>query len=140
MILLIINHNLTMILLYFFFFFLWLRPWHIQVPGPGMESELQHQAYSTATVTPDRSHICDLHRSSRQHQILHPLGKARDRTCILMETSQVLEPAKPQWEHPDGTFLTCPLRQHSIDNESVRTILVKTYQFPIFYSNFRTTL
>ena len=30
----------------------------MQVPGVGVESELQLQAYTTATATPDLSHIC----------------------------------------------------------------------------------
>ena len=30
-----------------------------------------------------------LHRSSWQHQILNPLNKARNQTCILMDTSWV---------------------------------------------------
>ena len=42
----------------------------------GVESELL--TYTTATATQDPSHICDLHQSSRQHQILNPLSKARD--------------------------------------------------------------
>jgi len=33
--------------------------------------------------------VCNLHHSSQQHQILNPLSKARDRTCILMDTSRV---------------------------------------------------
>ena len=37
-------------------------------------------------------HILPLHHSSRQCQILNPLGEARDQTCILMDTSQVLNP------------------------------------------------
>ena len=37
----------------------------------------------------DLSHICDLHHSSWQCQILNPLSKARDQTCILMNLSQV---------------------------------------------------
>ena len=37
----------------------------------------------------DLSHICDLHRSSQQHQILDPLSDARDRTHILMDSSWV---------------------------------------------------
>ena len=45
---------------------------------------------ATATATPDPSHICDLRHSLGQHQILNPLNKARDRTYILMDTSQVL--------------------------------------------------
>ena len=53
----------------------------------GVESELQPLAY--ATVTPDPSHVCDLHYSSWQHRILNPLSKAVDRTCVLMDTSQI---------------------------------------------------
>ena len=37
----------------------------------------------------DLSHICDLHHSSQQHQILSPLSKARDQTCILLDASQI---------------------------------------------------
>ena len=35
------------------------------------------------------SHICDLHHSSQQHQVLNPLSKARDGICILIYTSRV---------------------------------------------------
>ena len=51
------------------------------------ESELQLLAYTTATATSDPSHICDLHCSSRQHWISHPLIGARDQTPALMDTS-----------------------------------------------------
>ena len=63
----------------------------MQVPKRGVESELQLPAYATATSTarPDLSHICNLHHSSGQCRMLNPLSKARDRTCILMDTSQV---------------------------------------------------
>ena len=37
----------------------------------------------------DLSSICDLHHSSRQHQILNPLSKARDQTRILLDISWV---------------------------------------------------
>ena len=37
----------------------------------------------------DLSHVCDLHSSSWQHQILNPLSKAGDQTCILMDPSRV---------------------------------------------------
>ena len=46
-------------------------------------------ATATATATPNLSRICNLYRSSWQHQILHPLSKARDRTHIFMDPSQV---------------------------------------------------
>ena len=53
------------------------------------ESELQLLAYTTAIATQDLSSICNLHHSSWQCQILNLLSKARDQTCILMDTSQV---------------------------------------------------
>ena len=57
---------------------------------PGHGSNWSSSHYATATATPDLSHICNLHYSSRQHQILNPLSKARDRTCILpMDASQI---------------------------------------------------
>ena len=62
------------------------------VPRLGVESELQLQAYTTATAMPALSHTCDLCRSLWQHQILNPLSEAKDRTHILMDMSQVLNP------------------------------------------------
>ena len=62
--------------------------WHMAVPRPGVESELQLSAYTTAT--PDPSRICNLHHSLHQHRILNPLSEARDWTLILMDTSWVL--------------------------------------------------
>ena len=76
--------------IYFLYFaFLGLHPRDMEVPELGVELELQLLAYSTATAMPDPSHVCDLHHSSRQHWILDPLSEARDRTCILMDPSQV---------------------------------------------------
>lgn len=43
---------------------------HVEVPGLGVESELQPSVYTSVTGKPDPSHICDLHRCSGQHQIL----------------------------------------------------------------------
>ena len=62
---------------------------HMEVPRLGVESELQLLAYTTANATWDLSHICNLHHSSRQRQILYPLSKARDQTHILVDTSWV---------------------------------------------------
>ena len=56
-----------------FFYFLGPHPWHVDVPKLGVESELQLPAYATATATSDPSHVCDLHHSSQQSQILNPL-------------------------------------------------------------------
>ena len=75
--------------IFFFFFFLRPHPPHMEVPRPGVKSELQLPAYATATATWDPSHVCDLHHSSRQHRILNPLSKTRDRTCNFMVSSQI---------------------------------------------------
>ena len=60
----------------------------MEVPRLGVELELQVPAYTTATATQDPTYIFDLHHSSWQHQMLNPLGEARDRTCILMDASR----------------------------------------------------
>ena len=62
---------------------------HMEVPRLVVESELQLPADATATAMRDPSLICDLHRGSRQHQILSPLRKARDRILVLMDSSRV---------------------------------------------------
>ena len=56
---------------YFFIFFLGLHLQYMEVPRLGVKFELQLPAYTTATATPDVSHICDLHHSSQQFQILN---------------------------------------------------------------------
>ena len=61
----------------------------MEVPRVGVESELQLPAYTTATATRDPSHVCDLHHSSRQRQILNLLSKARDPIRNLMVPSQI---------------------------------------------------
>ena len=49
-------------------------------------------AYTTATATAmqDPSHIFDLYHSSQKCQIRNPVSEARDRICILMDTSCIL--------------------------------------------------
>ena len=55
----------------------------------GVKLELQLLAYTIATATQDPSHICDLHHSLWQCQIINSLNQARDQTCILMYISQI---------------------------------------------------
>ena len=62
---------------------------HTEVPRLGTELELQLPARARATATAGQSHVCDLHHSSGQRQILNPLSEARGRTCVLMDTSWV---------------------------------------------------
>ena len=70
----------------FIFIFLGLCLQHMEVPRLGVELELL--AYATATVTQDASRVCDLHHSSQQREILHPLNESRVWTCVLMDASQ----------------------------------------------------
>ena len=51
------------------------------------EIRLQLPAYTTATTTPDLSHVYNLQHSSWQRQILNPLSRVRDPTCVLMDAS-----------------------------------------------------
>ena len=74
---------------YYFFLFLGLHLWQMEVPRPGVKSELQLLANATATAAPDPSLIFDLHPSSQQQQILNPLSEAKDQTRVLMDTSWV---------------------------------------------------
>ena len=76
-------------LLFFIFVFLGLHPQHMEVPTLGVELELQLPAYATATATWDLSQVFNLHHSSQQCRILYPLSNIRDRTCVLMDTSQI---------------------------------------------------
>ena len=58
----------------------------MEIPRLGEESELQLQAYATATAMPDPRSICDLNHSPRQCRILNPRSEARDWTCVLTDT------------------------------------------------------
>jgi len=87
-----ISHFKSRLILFFFFFFLVFlgpHPQHTEVPRLGVKSEPQLPTYITATASRDLSRICDLHHSSWQCWILNPLSEARDRTCILTDTSRV---------------------------------------------------
>jgi len=57
-----------------------------QARGPirAVATSLRH-----ATATPDLSCFFNLYHSSRQCRILDPLRLARDRTCVLMDASQI---------------------------------------------------
>ena len=71
--------------MYFCFLGPYLR--HMEVPRLGVKSELQVPAYTIATR--DQSYVCNPHHSSHWRKIPNPLSEARDRTCILMDTSRI---------------------------------------------------
>ena len=75
------------------------------VPRLGDELELQLQAYTTAKATRDPSCISDLHHCLWQRWILNPMSRARDQTCILMDTMLGSKPTEPQWELPMAMLL-----------------------------------
>ena len=81
--------SFSLLLFIYLFCFLGPHPWHMKVPRLGAELELQLLVYTIATATLDLSHICNLHHSSRQLQILNPLGEARNWTGILRNISWV---------------------------------------------------
>ena len=87
--LLLFLYNHDRVHIFFSFFFLGLHLHHMEVPRLGVESELQLAAYTTATATLGLSHICNLHQSPWQCQILNPLSDIRDRTHVLMDASQI---------------------------------------------------
>ena len=74
---------------FFFDFLSFCLSRHVEVPRLGVELELEPPAYTTATAMPDPSHVCDLHHSSWQRQILNSLSEARDRTHVLMDANWV---------------------------------------------------
>ena len=63
---------------YYYFFFLWPHLQDMEVPGLGVESELQLQAYAIGTTIPDLSCICALSHSLQQCWVLNPLSEVRD--------------------------------------------------------------
>ena len=71
---------------------------HMEVPTPGVESELQLLAYISATAMSDPSHICELHHNSWQHWIPNPLSRARDRTCVPPHGLVAFVTTEPLWE------------------------------------------
>ena len=97
---------------FFVFCFLGLHPYHMEVPRWRVESELQ-LLQLPATAKWDSSLICDLHHGSRQHQILNPPSKVRDRTCNLMVPSQIRSPPSHDGNSRDLTFSEHPSEHHA---------------------------
>ena len=75
----------------------------MEVPRLGVKSERQLPGYTAAAATPEPSHVCDRHHSSRQHQILNlpkrpGIEPASSRIPVGFVTSE------PPWELPINTF------------------------------------
>ena len=80
----VFSYFVFILLLFYFICFLGLHPWYMEVPRLGVKSELQ-----LPSLHHSHSHMgFDLHHSSWQCRIPHPLSKARDWTHIVMDTTQ----------------------------------------------------
>ena len=90
----------------FLFFGSHLRP--VEIPRLRVKSELQLHlpACATAIAMPDLSRISDRCLSLWKCQILNLLSGARDRTHILVDTSQVLNLLSHNGNSQTGWFLT----------------------------------
>ena len=77
--------------LFFFFFFLPYRATPMANGGSQARGWIGAAAAGLrhSIATRGLSHVCDLHHSSWQCQILNLLSETRDRTRILMDTSQL---------------------------------------------------
>ena len=71
----------------------------MEVPRVGLNGSCSCQPTPTTTAMWDLRRICNLHPSSRQHQILNTLSEGRDQRHILMDTSRIRF-CSPQWELP----------------------------------------
>ena len=61
----------------------------MEVPRLEVKSGVVAAGLCRATATQDPNHVCNLHYSSQQHWIPHPLSKARGWSHILLDTSWI---------------------------------------------------
>lgn len=80
---------LTSLIFFSFFFFSWPHPWHMQIPGPQIESELQLWCKPQL----------------RQHQLLNSLHQTMDWTCATTETTQTLNHSRNSWNQAFLKFI-----------------------------------
>ena len=91
-----------------FFFFGFIGPHLPHMEVPRLEANRRYSRQPRATAMQDPSHVCDLHHSSLQHQILNSLNEARDQTYNLMVPSQIhfccTVMGTPRWKFYKGTL------------------------------------
>ena len=97
------------------FCFLGLYPRHMEVPRLGDESELQLPAYTTASATPDPSHVYKLHHGSRKCWTLTHCARPGFKPISSWILVRFIS-AEPQRELPISLFfsLLCGGVSHSI--------------------------
>ena len=108
---------------------------HMEGPRLGVESELQLPACTTATAMLDLSCVCNLHHSSQRPRIANPLSKARDRTCVFMDASLVLNPLSHNGNsktHNFGNHFRIIRSQDALQNQPVLTTEINSLYFGLF--------
>ena len=115
-----------------------LRPysWHTKVPRLGVLLELQLLAYASAIAMQDPGHICYLHLSSQQHWIPDPLSEDRNRTHILMDSSQIhnlLSHDRNSWKTTFRTeaIITMTLSAVTLNTRTVVCVQTVTSSHPM---------
>ena len=68
----------------------------MEIPGLGVESELQLPAYTAATATPDPKRIFDLHHHSGQRWILNHLVRPRMKPVSLWILARFVTAEPPE--------------------------------------------
>ena len=120
----------------FLFIFVYFLRSHMEVSRLGVELELQLPAFATATC--NLSCVCDLHHSSWQCQILNPLSKARDRTCIPMDTSWVLNPMTTRGNL--SSLILTRWEEGEFDSDDIQLLkFLHRHHCPIFFLSFYTS-
>ena len=100
------NHSEYVLnILFFFFSYVGLHLLHMEVPRLGVKSEVQLQAYTTATAMGDPSRICNLCCTLQQGGIPNPLSEVRDWTHIFMDSSWILNPLSHNGNSQNILFL-----------------------------------
>ena len=96
----------------------------MEVPRLGVELRTTVGLHHS-TATPGPSYIFDLHHSSGQRWILNPLSEARDRTCSLIDTSQILSLLSHNGKHEEGRY---GLARGGVSENEVQTGLQKSWR------------
>ena len=74
---------------FFWSFFLGPHQWHMVAPRLEVKLELQLPACTTATAVSNLSRVWTYTTAHGNAGSFNPLSEARDRTCILMDESQI---------------------------------------------------
>ena len=131
---LILFHSVTN---FFFFFFLLFRAAHVayrsfQARGR-IGTELQLPAYTTAAATQDPYHVCNLHHSSQQRQILSPTKRDQRVSWILVGSVLLCHSRSSCYPLASPNLLASTLLSNS---SRITTPLTLPYQWLTLYQLF----